>query len=66
MILLIKAVFPGMLLSWLVSTFVGAHGGTGGQLNIQHFHFQGYDVAGSWTLFVIGTSLGWALLKMME
>lgn len=66
MIPLIKAVFPGMLLSWLVSTFVGAHGGTGGLLNIQHFHIQGNDFAGSWTLFVIGTSLGWALLKMME
>jgi len=66
MIPLIKAVIPGMLLSWLVSTFVGAHGGTGGLLNIQHFHFQGNDFAGSWTLFVIGTSLGWAILKMMD
>ena len=65
MIHLIKAVFPGMLLSWLVSTFVGAHGGTGGLLNIQHFSIQGNDFAASWTLCVIGTSLGWALLKMM-
>ena len=66
MIHLIKAVFPGMLLSWLVSTVVGAHGGNGGLLNIQHFHFHGSDFAASWTLFVIGTSLGWALLKMMD
>jgi len=63
---LIKAVPPGMLLSWLVSTFAGAGGSTGGMLNIQHYSLNGTDVACSWMLFVIGTALGWALFKMMD
>jgi len=63
---LIKAVMPGLLLSWLVSTFVGSTGSSGGLLNIQHFTVNGTVILGSWTLFVIGTALAWALFKMME
>ena len=66
MIALIKALVPGALLSWLVSTFVGARGSTGGLLNIQHFTIHGTEYHGSWTLFIIGTALGWAIFKMME
>jgi len=66
MISLFKSVLPGVMLSWLVSTFVGAHGGTGGLLNIRHFQISGTDFAMSWTLMVIGTSLAWAIFRMME
>ena len=66
MIALIKAIFPGALLSWLVATFVGARGGTGGLLQIQHVLVSGSPIYWSWTLFIIGTALGWALFKMMD
>ncbi|HET9629214.1 MAG TPA: hypothetical protein VFP14_06990 [Novosphingobium sp.] len=66
MIQLFKAIPPGLLLSWLVSTFVGTRGSTGGLLNIQHLSVNGTQVLISWTLALIGTALGWALLKMMD
>ena len=66
MIALIKALFPGALLSWIVSTFVGSTGSSGGLLQIQRFHIHGTVFLGSWTLLVIGTALAWALFKMME
>lgn len=66
MIALIKAILPGALLSWLVSTFLGSRGGSGGLLHIQHFNLNGTEIYGSWTLFIIATALGWAIFKMME
>ncbi|MFC3174744.1 hypothetical protein ACFOD9_10810 [Novosphingobium bradum] len=66
MIPLTKALLPGMMLSWLVSTFVGTRGSPGGLLNIQHFTVASTQIYGSWTLLIIGTALGWAILKMME
>ena len=66
MIALIKAILPGALLSWLVSTFVGSSGSHGGLLAIQRFNIAGTELYGSWTLFIIGTALAWALFMMME
>lgn len=63
---LIKALIPGMFLSWIVSTFVGTKGSSGGLLHIQHFTLAGTELHGSWTLFIIGTALAWAIFKMME
>lgn len=66
MIALIKAILPGALLSWLVSTFVGSGGSRGGLLAIQRFNIGGTELYGSWTLFIIGTALAWALFMMMD
>lgn len=66
MIALIKALLPGALLSWLVSTFIGSKGSTGGLLNIQHVTISDTQIYGSWTLFIIGTALAWAIFKMMD
>jgi hypothetical protein len=63
---LIKGVPFGALLSWLVSTFVGSRGSSGGLLNIQHIPIDGTVFLFSGTLFVIGTALAWAIFKMME
>jgi hypothetical protein len=63
---LIKALLPAALLSWLVATFVAGSGSKGGLLNIQHFSIAGTQFHGSWTLFIIGTALGWAIFTMME
>jgi cell division protein FtsX len=66
MIALVKALLPGIFLSWIVSTFVGSRGSSGGLLHIQHFDIAGHHFLGSWTLFIIGTALGWAIFKMMD
>lgn len=66
MVALIKAIPLGLLLSWIVSTFVGSGHSKGGLLNIQHFMVYGTEIYGSWMLFIIGTALAWALFKMME
>ncbi|MBC2664152.1 hypothetical protein H7F51_01325 [Novosphingobium flavum] len=66
MIALVKALIPGAFLSWIISTFIGTRGGSGGLLHIQHFNVQGTEIYGSWTLFIIGTAIAWALLMMME
>jgi len=65
MVKLIKAIPLGALLSWLVSTLVGAAGSTGGVLQIQHVLVRGADLYGSWPLFALGTLLAWAILSMM-
>jgi len=66
MLNLIKALVPGAFLSWIISTFVGTRGSTGGLLHIEHFAFQGYQIYGSWTLLLIATGLSWAILMMMD
>ena len=63
---LLKALIPGALLSWLVSTFVGSQGSSGGILNIVHVSIYGHSFLWSWMLFLIGTGLAWALFAMMD
>lgn len=66
MIALYKALLPGALLSWLISTIVGQHGNTGGLLAIRHLMIEGVAVNWSWPMFLVGTLLAWAILYMME
>jgi hypothetical protein len=63
---LIKALLPGALLSWLVSTFVGSEGSTGGVLNIERITLYGHSFLWSWMLFFVGAGLAWALFAMMD
>jgi len=63
---LIKALLPGAFLSWIVSTFLGTKGSTGGLLHIRHTSIAGTEIYGSLTLFIIGTALAWAIFMMME
>lgn len=66
MIALIKALVPGILLSWVVSTVIGASGSTGGILSIHRFVFHQQHMGWSWPLFFAGTFLAWALFMMTE
>lgn len=62
----LKALIPGALLSWLVSTFMGSQGSSGGILNIERISIQGHTFLWSWMLFLIGGALAWAIFAMME
>lgn len=62
----IKALIPGFLLTWIVSTVIGAQGSSGGVLAITHTFYQGQELYWSWPLFCGATALAWALFAMME
>jgi hypothetical protein len=66
MIALFKALIPGALLTWIVSTLIGSGGSSGGILNIIHFTVQHHEVYWSWPLFLAATGLSWAILWMLE
>ena len=61
---LFKALVPGGLLSWLVSTAIGSQGSRGAWLTIERLHYEQHGMYWSWPLFVIGTVLAWAMFTM--
>lgn len=71
MIELLKAIPFGIFLTLLVALFMGSGGATGGMLNIRPFEVDidalnlDFRMYWSWTLFLGGTGLAWALLLMM-
>lgn len=73
MIALFKALPFGIFLTLLLALFMGSGGAQSSLLAIRHFQVAdvvdlGFDfrVYWSWTLFVAGTVLTWAILLMMD
>lgn len=72
MIAMFKALPFGIFLTLLVALFIGSGGSTGGMLNVFSFDVVmadiGLDVTlyWSWTLFLAGTGLAFAILLMMD
>lgn len=66
MIALIKALIPGIFLSWIVATFAGSGGFRGGVLMAQHVSVGGQQFYWSWPVFLGGTLLSFAIFKMMD
>ena len=71
-IALLKAIPLGIFLTVLVCLFIGSAGSTGGFLYIRHVHINIAELSlnfwmyWSWTMFLIGTGLAWAILFMMD
>lgn len=61
---LFKAMIPGGLLAWVVSTAIGSQGSRGAWLLIERLHFDQHAMYWSWPLFVIGTGVAWAMLAL--
>lgn len=59
-----KALVPGALLSWIVSSIIGGRGSRGAWLAIERLHFDQHTIYWSWPLFIAGTLLAWALFAM--
>ncbi|MEY4239597.1 MAG: hypothetical protein RL339_2198 [Pseudomonadota bacterium] len=59
-----KALVPGGVLTWLVSTAIGSQGSRGAWLAIERLHYQQHSIFWSWPLFVIGTGIAWAIFAM--
>lgn len=72
MIAMFKAIPFGICLTLLVALFMGSGGATGGMLSIFPFDLEiaaiGLDIQlyWSWSLFLAGTGLAFALLVMMQ
>ena len=72
MIALLKAIPFGILLTALVSLFIGSGGSSGGFLNIRNMDIEitqlgiDFDMYWSWMLFMIGTGLSAAIMFMMD
>jgi hypothetical protein len=66
MISLLKAPFPGALLTWIVSLFIGSGGSRGGFLVIHQITIVDVSFYWSWPLFFVSTALAFALFTMMK
>lgn len=66
MIALFKALFPGVILTLIVSILIGSSGSSGGFLNIFHTMIQGQTVYWSWPLFFASTGVSWGIIAMMK
>lgn len=62
----IKALIPGFLLTWIVSSILGSNGSRGGMLAIERTMIEGHTFYWSWALFLAATGLAWALFWMMD
>lgn len=57
-----KALIPGAILTFVVSTLMGRAHSTGGWLQIHHYFIQEQGFYWSWVLFAIGTGLAWMIM----
>jgi hypothetical protein len=62
---LIKAIFLGGFLTWLISLILGKNHQDGGYLSVHTMIISHYSVYWSWPLFLVATLLAWAILTMM-
>lgn len=62
----IKGLFPGAILTWLISLILGSNHTKGGFLDIFRTDIAGMDFYWSWPLFVAATAISWAIFWMME
>lgn len=66
MIALVKALVPGIILTFVVSIIIGSNGSPAGYLNIHSVSIAGQSFYWSWPLFLAATGLSWGILLMME
>jgi hypothetical protein len=62
----LKALFPGSLLTWIVSTLIGRSGGHGGMLYIHRILIDGHAVHWSWPLFLAAVGLAWLMMSLID
>ncbi|NNC72106.1 MAG: hypothetical protein HKN78_04435 [Sphingomonadaceae bacterium] len=63
---LLKALIPGIVLTWVVSSVMGSAGSRGGFLNIHQLSAMNVEFYWSWPLFAAGTFLAWAIFQSMK
>lgn len=63
---LIKALFMGGILTFVVSALIHSGGSKGGVLNIHQLAIAGHGLDWSWPLFIASTGLAWGIMLMMR
>ena len=63
---LLKAMIVAALVTGCVAVVIGTQGSTGGQLAVHSMAIGDYKIFWSWPLFVVGTSLAWALMLLQR
>jgi len=72
MIAMLKAIPFGIFLTLVVALFIGSGGSSGGMLHVFPFDVEVAEISldlrlyWSWTLFLGGTGLAFAILLMMD
>lgn len=72
MIVMLKAIPFGIFLTLVVALFIGSGGSSGGMLHVFPFDVTVAEISldmrlyWSWTLFLAGTGLAFAILLMMD
>ncbi len=66
MIALLKALFMGSILTWILAELIGATHSTGGLLEITEIAISGHYMHWSWPLFTAATGMIWGILLMMQ
>lgn len=61
---LVKALIPGIILTWVVSAIMGAGHSKGGWLNIHHYYILEHNLYWSWVLLALGTGLAWMIIAI--
>ena len=59
-----KGLIPGTILTLIVAAILGKNHYSGGYLYIFHNTVGGFGFYWSWTLFIAGTLLSWAIFAM--
>jgi hypothetical protein len=62
----LKALIPGSLLTWIVSSLIGRSGGRGGMLEIHRIVIEGHAIAWSWPLFIAAVGLAWLMFALTD
>jgi len=62
----VKALIPGVILTFIICIILGSNGSQGGWLEIHRITMAGQSFYWSWHLFVATTGLSWAIFWMME
>ena len=63
---LVRALLPAFLLTFLAASILAAAGSRGGLLAIETAPLMEYHFFWSWPLFLLFTGLSWTLLSMMK
>jgi hypothetical protein len=63
---LIKAIFLGGFLTWLISLILGSNHQQGGFLGVHTMIVADFSFYWTWPLFFASTLLAWAILVMMD
>jgi hypothetical protein len=61
----VKALIPGLILTFVVCIIMGSNGMTGDWLAIHRASIDGHEFYWSWSLFVASTGISWGILSIM-